>query len=96
MSLKDTATDSSHEPFVRVLVDLCKTISRSADQIYGERHESLLQIWRVARSITQDLQELQSQAKQALDTRLDASVQPGSLEVRQTMFATRMASYNLF
>lgn len=96
MSLKDAAVEHAHDPFIWVLVHLCKTMSRSADQIYGQRHESLLHMWRVARSTAHGLQDTQPQMQQALGTGRDASVQAGSLGVQQTICAARMATCTHF
>ncbi|KAF3017313.1 hypothetical protein E8E15_005528 [Penicillium rubens] len=55
LSLKDVAIEYAQDPFIRLLVQLCKSTSRSVNEIYGQRHESLLHMWRVARSIADDI-----------------------------------------
>lgn len=88
LSLKDVAIEYAQDPFIRLLVQLCKTITRSADEIYGQRHESLLHMWKVARSINNDLRGLEVLLQQSFGFGLDAEIQEGSLGVRQTIFTT--------
>ncbi|CAG8355553.1 unnamed protein product [Penicillium salamii] len=88
LSLKDVAIEHAQDPFLRLLVELCKTITRSTEEIYGQRHESLLHMWRVARSIAHDLRGHESLLKQSLGFGLDAGIQEGSLGVQQTIFTT--------
>lgn len=91
--MRDVAIEYAKDPFIRLLTELCKTVSRSGDEIYGQRHESLLHMWRVARSITHDLRAHEVQMQQALGFGLNASIQTGSLGVRQTIFTTCKVSY---
>jgi len=86
--LRDVAIEYPQDPFIRVLVYLCKTISRSMIEIYSERHESLLHMWRVARSIAEDLRAHETHMKQALGFGLDGDLRTGSLGVQQTIFVT--------
>ncbi|KAJ5513768.1 hypothetical protein N7463_003320 [Penicillium fimorum] len=88
ISLKDVAIEYPQDPFIRLLVQLCKTITRSVNEIYGQRHESLLHMWRVARSIADDICGLEGHLKQVLGHGLDDSIQAGSLGVRQIIFVT--------
>ncbi|OQD82129.1 hypothetical protein PENANT_c023G05787 [Penicillium antarcticum] len=88
LSLKDVAIDMAQNPFIRLLAELCKTITRSSDQIYGQRHESLLHMWKVARSIADDLRGHEAHMRQALGIGLDSGIQTGSLGVQQTIFTT--------
>ncbi|KGO74105.1 Transcription factor, fungi [Penicillium italicum] len=88
LNLKDVAIEYPQDPFIRLLAQLCKTITRSVNEIYGQRHESLLHMWRVARSIANDLHGHEAHLQQALGLGLDDSVQAGSLGVRQTIFIT--------
>ncbi|KAJ5537443.1 hypothetical protein N7513_010629 [Penicillium frequentans] len=87
LSLKDVAIENTQDPFMRSLVHLCKTISRSTDEIYGQNHESLLHMWRVARSINNDLRGHEEFARQ-MGFGLDASIQTGSMGIRHTIFTT--------
>lgn len=89
LSLKDVAIDVAQDPFIRLLAELCKTITRSSDEIYGQRHESLLHMWKVARTIADDLRGHEAHMRQALGIGLDSSIQTGSLWVRQTIFTSR-------
>ncbi|KAJ5885511.1 hypothetical protein N7495_010021 [Penicillium taxi] len=88
LSIKDVAIEYAENPFIRLLVTLCKTISRSTDEIYGQRHESLLHMWRAARSIVEDLRGHEAHLQETLGFGLDANTQPGSLGVKQTIFMT--------
>ncbi|KAJ5960768.1 uncharacterized protein N7479_007918 [Penicillium vulpinum] len=88
LSLKDAAIEYPQDPFIRLLIQLCKTVTRSVDEIYGQRHESLLHMWRVARSIADEIRGLEAHMQQALGFGLDASTQIGSLGVRQIIFLT--------
>ncbi|KAJ5600964.1 hypothetical protein N7450_002031 [Penicillium hetheringtonii] len=88
LSLRDVAIEYPQDPFIRVLVYLCKTISRSMIEIYSERHESLLHMWRVARSIAEDLRAHEAHMKQALGFGLDGDLRTGSLGVQQTIYVT--------
>lgn len=96
MSLKDIATECTQDPFIQLLVHLSQTISKSADQIYGQRHESLLHMWKVARSIAEDLRSHERRLEQTLGVRLCAAIQTGSLGVRQTIFTTCESILDLF
>ncbi|KAJ5715601.1 uncharacterized protein N7483_012782 [Penicillium malachiteum] len=87
LSLKDVAIEYTQDPFIRVFVHLCQSISRSADEIYGQHHESLLHMWRVARSINNDLRDHEKFSRQSLGFG-DADVHTGPLGVRQTIFTT--------
>ncbi|KAJ6115455.1 hypothetical protein N7486_001233 [Penicillium sp. IBT 16267x] len=87
LSLKDVAIENTQDPFIRSLVHLCKTISRSTNEIYGQNHESLLHMWRVARSINNDLRGHDEFARQ-MGFGLDTTIQTGSIGMRQTIFTT--------
>ncbi|KAJ5931154.1 hypothetical protein N7466_006647 [Penicillium verhagenii] len=88
LSLKDVAIENTQDPLIRSLVHLCKTISRSTDEIYGQNHESLLHMWRVARSINNDLRGHEEFVRQTLGFGLDTPIQTGSTGIRQTVFTT--------
>lgn len=88
LCLKDVAIEHPKDSFLRLLVRLCKAISRSTNEIYGEHHESLLHMWRVARSISEELHGLQAHMQHALGFGLDAEVQSESIGVKQIIFTT--------
>ncbi|KAJ5616538.1 hypothetical protein N7537_001652, partial [Penicillium hordei] len=88
LSLKDAAIEYPQDPFIRLLVQLCKSITRSVNEIYGQRHDSLLHMWRVAKSIANDLRDHEAHLQQTLGLGLDDSIQAGSLGVRQIIFIT--------
>ncbi|RAL00859.1 Zn(II)2Cys6 transcription factor [Aspergillus ibericus CBS 121593] len=88
LSSKDIGVALPQNPFLQVLVHLSKVFSRSADEMYGRRHESLLQMWKIARSIADDLRCYESMMQHAVGCGLDKSTQPGSLGVRQIILTT--------
>ncbi|KAJ5151569.1 hypothetical protein N7492_009864 [Penicillium capsulatum] len=79
LSLNDVAIEYAQNPFNRLLVQLCKAISRSTNEIYRQRHNSLLHMWRVARSIASDLQSLEATAQEVLGFGLDINTRDPSL-----------------
>lgn len=91
MSLKDLAIEYTQDPFIQALVHLTNAMSRSANEIYGRRHESLLQMWKVAGSIAEDLRSREARVKQSLGLGVDSGVQTGTLGARHTMFTTSKA-----
>lgn len=96
LSLRDANITYPEDPFLQVLLHLAKAISRSADEIYGQRHESLLQMWKIARSIINDLRDYDTLMQRALGIGLDKPPQPGALGVRQTMLVTcKLAVYHV-
>ncbi|KAH8422478.1 fungal specific transcription factor domain-containing protein [Aspergillus melleus] len=56
--------------------------------MYGQHHESLLQMWRIARSITDDLRCYDAKMRRALGFGLDKCAQQGVLGVQQAMLIT--------
>lgn len=92
LNLKDVAIEYPQDQFIRLLAQLCKTITRSVNEIYGQRHESLLHMWRVARSIANDIRGHEAHLQQALGLGLDDSIQAGSLGVRQIIFIARKST----
>ncbi|ODM15607.1 hypothetical protein SI65_08841 [Aspergillus cristatus] len=88
LSLRDVTVRYPKDSFLLVLLHLAKAISRSADEIYGQRHESLLQMWKIAKSISNDLHGHDCLMKQALGFGLDKPPQHGVLGVRQTVLVT--------
>ena len=86
---RDVSIALPEEPFLLALVDLSKVISRSAEEMYGQHHESLLQMWRIARSITDDLRCYDAKMRRALGFGLDKCAQQGVLGVQQAMLITR-------
>ena len=88
LSVRDVVIECPKDPFIQLLARLCKSISRSANEIYGQSHQSLLHMWRVARSINDELHAHDAQAQQTLGFGLDVRSQTGSRGVRQTVFTT--------
>lgn len=86
---RDVSIALPEEPFLLTLVHLSKTIARSADEMYGRHHDSLLQMWKIARSITDDLRCYDAKMRRALGFGLDKCAQQGALGVKQTMLITR-------
>ncbi|KAJ6151806.1 hypothetical protein N7470_006934 [Penicillium chermesinum] len=85
---KDISIELPRDPFVRLLAHLSKTISRSTDEIYGQCHESLLHMWRVARSIEKDTRSHEAQFQQVFGFGIDAEIKTGAIGVRQTVFTS--------
>ncbi|OJJ50396.1 hypothetical protein ASPZODRAFT_1165843 [Penicilliopsis zonata CBS 506.65] len=88
LSLKDIDIAYPEDPFLLALIRLTKATARSAEEMYGERHESLLQMWRVARSISNDLKSFEPDMQRALGFGLDKPAQQGDLGARQTILLT--------
>lgn len=63
-------------------------MTRSAEEIHGCHHDSLLQMWRIARSITDDLKKYDGDMRRALGFGLEKPPQPGPLGMQQTMLMT--------
>ncbi|PLB46558.1 C6 zinc finger domain protein [Aspergillus steynii IBT 23096] len=85
---RDVGIALPEEPFMLALVHLSKVIARSADEMYGRHHDSLLQMWKIARSISDDLRCYDANMRRALGFGLDKCAQPGVLGVQQTMLIT--------
>ena len=68
-------------------------MARSASKIYGHRHESLLHMWKVARSIAAELALLEEQLKGSLGITLDSDIQYGALGIQQMIFNTSGFTY---
>ncbi|CAG8947103.1 unnamed protein product [Penicillium salamii] len=88
LALTDVVIEYPQCTFIRVLATLCKTVVRSRDEIYGQRHESLLGMFKVAESIAADMQEHQDLVKAKLGFALGSSIQAGSLGFQQTICST--------
>lgn len=88
LSLNDIGIAQPDEPFLEILIHLSKAISRSANEIYGRRHESLLEMWRTARSIMDDIQCYDARMQEGLGYGLGEPPQLGSAGVQQTMLTT--------
>lgn len=76
------------DSFVRLPIRLYEAISRSSNEIYAQRHESLLHMWRVARSIADDLHSLDTHMREASGVGLNGFLQTGSPGVMRTIFTT--------
>lgn len=88
MSARDVGIGPPLNPFLCVLARLSKVMTRSAEEIYGRHHNSLLQMWRIAQSITDDLRKYDADMRRALGFGLEKSPQPGSLGMQQAMLMT--------
>ncbi|KAF7595935.1 hypothetical protein BBP40_004081 [Aspergillus hancockii] len=88
ISPRDINIEPSTNPFLLVLVDLCQAIHRSADEIHGQHQKSLLQVWRTAKSVIEDLRNYNICMQRAIGTDLSGKPQPGSLGVQQTILVT--------
>ncbi|KAL4998364.1 fungal-specific transcription factor domain-containing protein [Aspergillus recurvatus] len=88
LSRRDVGIPTPQDPFCLALLNLSEAMCRSADELYGRHHESLLQMWRIAKSIWDDLRAFDSKMQRALGFGLDKRPQPGSVGVQQTMCIT--------
>ncbi|KAL4815036.1 hypothetical protein BDW67DRAFT_191714 [Aspergillus spinulosporus] len=88
LSRRDVGIPTPQDPFCLALLNLSAAMCRSADELYGRHHESLLQMWRIAKSIWDDLRVFDSKMQRALGFGLDKRPQPGSVGVQQTMCIT--------
>ncbi|KAL4912639.1 hypothetical protein BDW62DRAFT_206290 [Aspergillus aurantiobrunneus] len=89
LSRRDVGIPTPDDAFCLALVFLSDAICRSADELYGRHHDSLLQMWRIAKSIWDDLRTFDSKMQRALGFGLDKRPQPGGVGVKQTMCITR-------
>lgn len=88
MLARDVGIGPPSNPFLFTLTRLCKAMSRSAEEIYGRHHNSLLQMWRIAQSITDDLRGYDADMQHALGIGLEKPPQPGSFGMQQTILMT--------
>ncbi|KAJ5776794.1 hypothetical protein N7520_000040 [Penicillium odoratum] len=86
--LQYIAIEYPKDPLVCVLATLCKTMSRSVNKIYGQRHPSLLHMWRVACSIFEDLRRHRADLKRTMGFEIDSAILSGARGVQQTMVTT--------
>lgn len=87
LSLDVIGTAQPGDPFLLALIHLSKAISRSAKEIYGKRYQSLLQMWKVALSISDELSGYDSWMRKAVGFGLEKTPQPGHIGVQQTILA---------
>ncbi|KAL5337205.1 fungal-specific transcription factor domain-containing protein [Aspergillus crustosus] len=88
LSRRDIGIPPPKDPFCLAMITLSEAASRSADELYGQHHGSLLQMWRIAKSIWDDLRTFDSKMQAALGFGLDKRPQPGGRGVMQTMCIT--------
>ncbi|KAL4907861.1 hypothetical protein BDW74DRAFT_166476 [Aspergillus multicolor] len=88
LSRRDVGISTPQDPFLLALLNLSDAMVRSADELYGRHHESLLQMWRIAKSIWDDVWPFDSKMRQALGFGLDKRPQPGGVGVQQCMCIT--------
>ncbi|RHZ57458.1 hypothetical protein CDV55_105990 [Aspergillus turcosus] len=88
LSPGDVGIAPPKDPFILILNHLTKVMARSANEIYARPHDSLLQMWKLARSISEDLRCYDEKMKLALGFGLDKPPQPGDVGVRQAVLIT--------
>jgi hypothetical protein len=88
LSSRDVGIAPPKDPFILILMHLTNVMARSANEIYGRPHDSLLQMWKLARSISEDLRCYDEKMKLALGFGLDKCPQPGDVGVRQAILIT--------
>ncbi|KAH8695045.1 hypothetical protein BGW36DRAFT_428937 [Talaromyces proteolyticus] len=77
--------DPQDQPMLLALVELSRTMAKSARNIYGQRHDSLLPMWKNAKEIRKDLQAFARRVRGVLNFGLEASPKPGEVGVCQTI-----------
>ncbi|KAL4875272.1 fungal-specific transcription factor domain-containing protein [Aspergillus karnatakaensis] len=88
LSRRDVGIPLPKDAFCHTITSLADAAARSADELYGQHHGSLLQMWRIAKSIWDDLRTFDSKMQAALGFGLDKRPQPGGRGVMQTMCIT--------
>lgn len=75
------------------LVELARIMARSARTMYGQRHDSLLFMWKNAKEIRKDLQGFARRVQGVLHFGLDASPKPGEVGVCQIILLLCMSNF---
>ncbi|KAL3481371.1 fungal-specific transcription factor domain-containing protein [Aspergillus californicus] len=88
LSRRDVGISLPEDSFLISLVLLSDAACRSADELYGRHHDSLLQMWKIAKGIWDDMRPFDAKMKCALGFGLDKRPQPGGAGVQQTMCIT--------
>lgn len=88
--------DPKEQPMLLALVELSRIMTKSARNIYGQRYESLLPLWKSARDIRKDLHSFARRVHGVLNFGLEASPRPGEVGVCQTVLMLCMLSYASF
>lgn len=82
--------DPKEQPMLLALVELSRIMTKSAHNIYGQRYESLLPLWKSAKGVRKDLHSFARRVHGVLNFGLDASPRPGEVGVCQTILMLRM------
>jgi hypothetical protein len=77
--------DPSDKPFLLALVELARIMSKAVQNMYGQRHNSLLQMWKNAREIRRDLQGFARRVGRVMNFGLESSPKSGEVGVCQTI-----------
>ncbi|KAL1970368.1 hypothetical protein VTN77DRAFT_5528 [Rasamsonia byssochlamydoides] len=77
--------DPTEQPFLLALVQLSRIMCKSAQNIYGQRHESLLPMWKAAKEIRRALQVFSQRLCDVMNFGLESSPKAGELGVCQTV-----------
>ncbi|KAL4890651.1 hypothetical protein BDV59DRAFT_89328 [Aspergillus ambiguus] len=85
---RDIGIEPPADPLLRILYDLSKMMSRSADEMFGRHHDSLLHLWKLARSITDDYRSYDTKVQETLGFGVDKCPQTGEIGVQQAILVT--------
>ncbi|KAL1981394.1 hypothetical protein VTN96DRAFT_2696 [Rasamsonia emersonii] len=77
--------EPTEQPFLLALVQLSRIMCKSAQNIYGQRHESLLPMWKAAKEIRRALKVFSQRLCDVMNFWLESSPQAGELGVCQTV-----------
>lgn len=81
--------EPTEQPFLLALVQLSRIMCKSAQNIYGQRHESLLPMWKAAKEIRRALKVFSQRLCDVMNFWLESSPQAGELGVCQTVLLLR-------
>ena len=78
-----TIPDPKEQPMVLALVEVARIMARAAHNMYNQRYESLLLMWKSAKEIRKDLHAFARRVQGVLNFGLDASPKTGEVGVCQ-------------
>lgn len=85
--------DPKEQPMLLALVELSRIMTKSAHNIYGQRYESLLPLWKSAKDVRKDLHSFARRVHGVLNFGLEASPRPGEVGVCQTVLMLRVFEF---
>ncbi|KAL2826314.1 hypothetical protein BDW59DRAFT_171944 [Aspergillus cavernicola] len=88
LSRRDVGIPPPEDGFLIALISIADAVSRSANELYGQHHDSLLHMWKIAKGIWDDLRTFDSKMQCAVGFGLDSRPQLGGIGVQQTICIT--------